>query len=74
MKLFFDLSRAVAVTTNLVGKIVTTTRHTRDIRYGAGQEGQKLLCWVQANKLPNSMDAGEPISNKLTIINRRLEE
>jgi len=61
--------------TNFVGKIDlhSTPCSSRDIRYGGAagirQEGQ-LLCVAQANELPDSMDAGEPINrpinNKLT--------
>ena len=64
---FFDFSRDVAVATNFVGKVIFqyTRCSSRDIRYGgtAGirREGQ-LLYRAQADKLPDSTDAGEPVN------------
>jgi len=53
------------VATNFVGKInlQSTPCSLHDIRKGSAsiwQEGQ-LLCRAQANKLPDLVDAGEPV-------------
>jgi len=64
--IFFDPSRDVAVATNFQHKINlrSTPCSSHDIRKGGSisiQQERQLLCRVQANKLPDSMDAGEPI-------------
>jgi len=54
------------VATNFVGKIdfQSTPFTSRDIHQGGAagiRQEEQLLCRAQANKLPDSMDAGEPI-------------
>ena len=64
VKLVFGPSRDVAVATNFVGKTRPKPHNCglRGIRQGGVRQEVQLLRRVQADKLPNLMDAGEPIN------------
>jgi len=65
-QLFFDPPGEVAVATSFLGKIDlhSTPCSSHDIRQGGAagiRQEVQLLCRAQANKLPDSIYADEPI-------------
>jgi len=64
----YDPSRVVAVATNFVGKIdLPSTACTSVVRMTFARAAppaydKKGTCYMQANEMPDSMDAGEPIN------------